>query len=322
MNTEQAKHLSIPDLLEKLGFQPVKETKGGREFWYVSPFREEKAPSFHTSLGRTGIWIWKDFGDIGGNVLDFVMRYKNYSQIREALAFLDEIYQPNLFTSATPQPKPTPPPSFSFHQQDHREAVENISESSILVYLDSHPIDSQAILNYLTRERHIPVGLIHRYLKEVHYRNTATGKAYFAFGMLNQSGGYEIRVASSRYSFKSALKARDISIVSGADPARGEVCIFEGMLDFLSLLAMQGREHLDGDAIIMHSLSSYRRAADAVEAGGYGCVKTYLDNNRPGQEGTARFKAEFGARVFPQSDNFAPHTDLNDALRASLGKKI
>lgn len=50
MNSEQAKQISLPDLLEQLGHIPVKTTKAGRELWYRSPFRDEKEPSFHTSF--------------------------------------------------------------------------------------------------------------------------------------------------------------------------------------------------------------------------------------------------------------------------------
>ncbi|WP_040007310.1 toprim domain-containing protein [Fibrisoma limi] len=327
MNVEQSKQLSLPDILARLGHQPVKEAKAGRELWFRSPFREEAEPSFHASIGRAGFWIWKDFGDEGGTVIDFVMRYQGYTQIKDALSFLNAMYQPSLFSSMPSRhkpkaiPKPEAPSLFSFHQQKDREAVENFSENRQLEFLGAGPIQSQAILNYLIRERHIPVELVQRYLQEVRYRNTANGKEYFAFGMANQSNGFEIRVASSRYSFKSALKARDITIIPGSDPNSQDVSVFEGMTDFLSLLAMQERQSLPGHAIIMHSLSSYRRAADAIQSAGYTHVKTYLDNNRPGQEGTEKFKAEFGSRVFSQSETFAPYTDLNDALKAYQAQK-
>ena len=36
-----------------------------------------------------GQWIWKDFGDIGGTVIDFVVRYKS-TDVIGALAFLED----------------------------------------------------------------------------------------------------------------------------------------------------------------------------------------------------------------------------------------
>ena len=135
--------------------------------------------------------------------------------------------------------------------------------------------------------------------------------------MENQSGGYEIRVASSKYSFKSALKARDITLIRGISPERGIVNVFEGMTDFLSLLVMMNCSNLAGDSLIMHSLSSYQRAADCIHAKGYQVINTFLDNDTPGREGTERLKNEFGEKVTSQSPMFAGYKDLNDALRAN-----
>ena len=318
MNTEQAKKLSLPDLLAKLGHSPVRETKGGYELWYRSPFREEVEPSFHTSF-IGGKWIWNDFGDKGGTVIDFVMRQQNLTSIKDALAYLDDMFQPGLFSSQTTRPQPPQKPRpdlFSFQQQTHREAVENFSEDRQLEFIDAQPIRRALILSYLSDERHISPALAQRYLQEVRYRNLATGKEYFAFGMENQAGGYEIRVASSKYKFKSALKARDITIIPGTRAEHVTVHVFEGMTDFLSFLILNRVEESPDDCIIMHSLSSFHRAEAQIRGQNYQTVKTYLDNDKAGQQGTERFKAAFGAMVLPQGEAFAPHHDLNDLLRA------
>ncbi|GAB3939262.1 toprim domain-containing protein [Larkinella terrae] len=314
MNSEQAKKLSLPDLLAKLGHSPVRETKGGYELWYRSPFRKEAEPSFHTSF-IGGKWIWNDFGDKGGTVIDFVMRQQNLTSIKDALSFLDDMFQPGLFSNQAPRPQ-TRPELFSFQQQAHREAVENFLEDRQLEFIDAQPIRRSLILSYLADERHIPASLAQRYLQEVRYRNLATGKEYFAFGMENQAGGFEIRVASSKYNFKSALKARDITIIPGNAAERSTAHVFEGMTDFLSYLVLTGADHLPDDAIIMHSLSSFHRAVGHIRSQNYQTVKTYLDNDKAGQQGTERFKAEFGAILLPQGEAFAPHHDLNDLLRA------
>lgn len=320
MNSDQAKKISLPDLMARLGHEPVKIQKEGREIWYASPFRAEKEPSFHTSfLG--GKWIWNDFGDIGGTVVDFAMRHGGYRSVKEALAWLDRMCQGvNMFEKqpvrggeGMEQEQPT---LFSFQQQSGAAAPE-ILESRQLEFIEAQPITNEVILNYLTKERCIPATLAKHYLQEVKYRNTATGKDYFAFGMANESGGYEIRVASSKYKFKSALIARDITVIAGTAPERRAVNVFEGMTDFLSLLAMMNFSNLAGDSLIMHSLSSFPRAADFIRSRDYQVINTFLDNNRPGEEGTERFKADFGGKVTPQTQMFAPYADLNDALCAN-----
>lgn len=317
MNTEQAKKLSLPDLLARLGHEPIKVVKGGRELWYVSPFRVEKDPSFHTSfLG--GKWIWNDFGDIGGTVIDFVMRHENFSRVSDALRFLEKMFPGPLFDSGhvsrVGEETADQASLFSFQQQ--ARAAANTPDDRQLEFISAGAIKNPLIHAYLEQTRKIPRALSDKYLKEVHYRNLATGKEYFAFGMENASGGYEVRVATDEYVFKSALIARDVTHIRGAEPVRGAVSVFEGMTDFLSLLTMLGVDHLKGDAIVMHSLSSFHRAAALIQETGYAVINTFLDNNQPGEDHTTKFMEAFGNRVANQSHLFLPHVDLNDALRS------
>ncbi|MFN3664526.1 MAG: toprim domain-containing protein [Sediminibacterium sp.] len=310
MNIDQAKHLSFPDLMEKLGHTPAKVTKGGNELWYTSPFRKEEEASLHISIGRAGFWIWKDFGDEGGTVIDFALRYAGVSGVSEALAFLDR---------CGVSPKPTDaletPTLFSFHpQENHRAGVDITLAKSPLELLSVEALKNPIILRYLTQERGLQASLLPRYLHEVRYRNNETGKEYFAFGMKNEAGGYEIRVATNRYSFKSALPTRDVTRIIGRVSGPESVTVFEGMTDFLSLLTMRQRDQPSYDAIIMHSLTSYPRTAAMIRDSGYETIHTYLDNNPAGRETTERFRRDFGAKVAVQSHQFAPHTDLNDAL--------
>lgn len=319
MNSTQAKQLSLPEIMSRLGYQPVKTQKGGREVWYKSPFRAEKDASFVTSyLG--GKWIWNDFGDSGGTVIDFVMRHENYTRVKQALIFLERMFQGHLFEKPTSRrvgeiPQKSPPDLFSFKQQG-REAAADFSEGGQLEFLEATPIRNLLIYDYLQRERGIPRELAERYLVEVKYRNRGNGREYFAFGMKNESGGYEVRAASSQYSFKSALNGRDVTLIRGKSPERKTVSIFEGMTDFLSLLAMTRSACLLGDSLILHSLSSFPKAAQVIHHEAYHHIYTFLDNDRAGQDGTQRFLQEFPGLVTSYSARFAPYADLNDALMA------
>ncbi|GAB4020632.1 toprim domain-containing protein [Spirosoma migulaei] len=318
MNIEEAKKLSLPDLLAKLGHEPKRIKKGGYEIWYHSPFREETDESFHTSF-INGKWIWKDFGDIGGTVIDFVMRHEGYTSVRDALGYLKQNFG-GAKSRKSNDPKPAPAPDlFSFHQQPHREAVENFLESE-LEFISANPIKNPVIMSYLNGERCIPASIAKRYLQEIRYKHTASGKEYFGFGIQNQAGGWEVRPASSKYKFKAPLIARDITVIPGTAAERTTVHIFEGMTDFLSYLVLTGTEQLTDDAIVMHSLSSYKRTADHIYAQNYEHLRTYLDNDKAGQQGTERFKADFGAKVLPQGGRFATHKDLNLYLQAKREK--
>lgn len=320
MNSAQAKQLSLPEIMERLGFEPTSVKNGGQELWYRSPFREEKEASFHTSfLG--GKWIWNDFGDEGGTVIDFVMRFKGFQQVNEALGFLEEMYRGRSFKQS-PRVAFAPvsqPSLFSFQQQE-KFFTPPEAASHELEFLEALPIRNPLIYSYLTNDRAIPRQLIDMYLKEVRYRNR--GKEYFAIGMENNSGGYEIRAASDTFSFKSALVKRDITVIKGTVPDRKAVSVFEGMTDFLSLLTMMKMTQLAGDAVIMHSLSSYPRTVEFLRGQDYSIIHTFLDNDRPGQECTERFKVEFGDRAVSQSGLFAPYSDINDALKANQVPEI
>jgi DNA primase len=158
MNSKQAKQINFPDLLSRLGHEPVKITKGGRELWYASPFRKEKTASFHTSyLG--GKWIWKDFGDTGGNVIDFVMRYQGI-QFKDALAFLRDVYQDCLFdhSSRAGHSFRQSSNALSYQQQGQVQsiALENQRE---LEFLGAHDIQNPVIISYLEEQRRIPADL-------------------------------------------------------------------------------------------------------------------------------------------------------------------
>lgn len=316
MNSKQAKQLPLPQIMSRLGYQPVKERKGGGELWYKSPFRSETEPSFITSyIG--GKWIWNDFGDIGGTVIDFVMRHENYTSVKDALAFLENMFHGDLFSKPTSNRigeirSSTSSTLFSSNQQS-RAAAENFSADSELEFLKARSIRNPIIYHYL-EQRGIPKELVDRYLVEVKYHNTAKGKDYFAFGMENESGGYEIRAASDEYSFKSALKGRDVTLIRGTVPERKTVNVFEGMTDFLSLLVMMKSRNLSGDSLIMHSLSSFAKASAILQREEYATINTFLDNDTSGQETTHRFEEAFPERVTSYSKCFAPHSDLNDAL--------
>ena len=309
MNSDQAKKIDLPFLMSRLGFQPVKMAKAGRELWYLSPFRQETEPSFHTTF-ISGKWIWNDFGDEGGNVIDFIMRLKSL-RFKEALGFLRDMYQGPLFDP----PAKSKDDLFSFQQQSTSGSPEDHRQ---LEFIEAHEIRNPVIFSYL-KGRGIPESLARAYLIEVKYWNHAKPqsrhKPFFAFGIQTLSG-YEIRAASDDYSFKSALIARDITLIRGRGGQGASVNVFEGMTDFLSLLVLIGSDHLKGDVIVMHSLSSFFRVEKAIKEWEYSRINTFLDNNPAGQKGTHRFLEAFPGIVTSYSDLFAPHIDLNDALRA------
>ncbi len=307
MNTQQAKRLSLPDVLAKLGHQPVRSEKDGFELWYLSPFRVEKVPSFHTSyLG--GQWIWNDFGDIGGNIIDFVIRHKG-TNVKGALAFLGD-YAGLVSRPAPPPERGNPELPFPKNRPEKNE-----DHAPKLVFERAAPL--QAMLNYVS-ERAVDTQIAKRYVEEVFYRNAQTGKAYYAIGIKNRAGGYEIR---NPY-FKSSLGSKDLTLIEGRV---GEgVVVFEGFMDFLSYLTDLKQEALDRDALILNSASFEKPALEFIKERGYSEAHLFFDNDRTGLDLTERFvEALDGVSVMPQNHRYHPHKDYNEMLmfrKKSLSK--
>ncbi|MFM9947701.1 MAG: toprim domain-containing protein [Saprospiraceae bacterium] len=308
MNSEQAKKLSLPDILSKLGHQPVNTAKGGREVWYLSPFRLEKEPSFHTSfLG--GKWIWNDFGDIGGTVIDFVMRYQSYTNVSQALAFLDKMYLVNPYKPVAGNNKYRKN-HLSFQQQRHEEPPE-----SALKLDRVEPI--RLMLPYITGVRKIAPAVAKRYLLDVHFVNLTTGKKYFAAGIANRAGGYEIRNPF----FKSSIGKKDITLIKGQG-ATASILAFEGFIDFLSYLTDKNLEAPAEDVVILNSASFGKAAMELIEQGAYLQIFTFFDNDKAGQGVTESFQDKFGEdKVRAINNLYRRFRDYNEMISNRFGNK-
>lgn len=319
MNVKQAKQLDFPELLSKMGYHPIAGgiKKGGNEIWYKSPLAAEKSASFHLTKGSKVAWVFKCFSSgKEGTILDFVMAHEGYStnDVKSALAFLRTRFQGPLFEpnkkrvggtigSAVLCPSETLPNSTGPDRE--------------LQFLEDLPLKSGKILMYLQNVRMIPPDLAIQYLRLVRYKNLNKNQTYFGFGMENRAGGFEVRAASDDYSFKSALIARDISVVQGSSD-EGSALVFEGMMDFLSFLTMTSDKAPLYDAIILHSVNSYARCVEFIRNKDYRRIHTFLDNDDTGQKYTSRFEADLGAKSISHSAGFLPYKDVNEALKAGL----
>src|SRR6266542_5317590 len=86
--------VNMVDLLTKIGYHGVKK---GRNYFYNSPLRDEKTPSFSVHATKS---VWKDWGDGStGNVIDFGAR-----MFGSVSKFFKELknYYPELFNDNSP----------------------------------------------------------------------------------------------------------------------------------------------------------------------------------------------------------------------------
>lgn len=287
MNTNQIKNIKITDYLYSKGIQP-KQIKA-TDYWYISPFREERTPSFKVNNNSN---VWYDYGTgEGGNIIDLIMKMYNLSSITEVL---------NHFNRNENMPTPQPhPDSFSFDQQ---------TEAGITI-LKVLPLTNRALLEYLG-ERRINLDIAKQNCNEIYY--SVGDKRYFAIGFQNESGGYELR---NKY-FKGCT-SKDISIYQPKSPNQEEkknteAClVFEGFMDYLSYLTLKKIDKPIIDTVILNSVSNLSKVIDFIKS--HPKVYTYLDNDEAGKK-ASEFLNKTCYAVIDKSVKYTDHKDLNEYL--------
>ena len=246
---EEARQTDMVDYLSKLGYEPAKVR--GIDYWYLSPLREERTPSFkiNRKLNR-----WYDHGlGKGGNIIDFAILYNNCT-VGEFLHQLSG----NLSFQKPP-----------FKQLDKQGDSEPKSK---IIILQEKALSSFCLLRCL-HQRRLLMDLVESYCREVRYE--LYGKKYFGIGFKNNSGGYEIR---NPY-FKASSSPKDIiTFNNGAK----EVSVFEGFTDFLSFTAIhKNQPQIPSDFVILNSVSFFEKAHSFMKE--HECIRLYLDRDAAGQ---------------------------------------
>lgn len=280
MNSEQAKQIRIEEYLYRIGIKPNKER--GHNLWYISPFRNENEPSFKVNRS---INQWHDFGSgEKGNIIDLAMKLHNTNSVSEALQAIERAVP---FTSIL---------SFSFRQQDDLGKMENV-----IVQPLTHPA-----LIQLLNERKIPTDLAQKNCKEIHY--TLNGKHYFAIAFPNDKGGYE---TLNPY-FKGCIPPKEITTF---DRKTATVNLFEGFMDYLSLLSLQAKQ-ADVSAVVLNSVNNLEKSVPFLSK--HTKINAFLDNDEAGKQALQKLQ-KLNLPVVDISKRYADFKDVNDYL---CGKKL
>ncbi|WP_436417576.1 toprim domain-containing protein [Petrimonas sulfuriphila] len=275
MNTEQAKQIRIEEYLSRIGIMPAKER--GHNLWYISPFRNENEPSLKVNRN---INQWHDFGSgEKGNIIDLAMKLHNTNSVSEALQAIER---------AVPI---LPSASFSFRQQNALERIENITLKPL-----THPA-----LIQLLHKRKIPTYLAKSYCKEAHY--TLNEKKYFVIAFPNDKGGYE---TLNPY-FKGCIPPKEITIF---DRKTSTVHLFEGFMDYLSLLTLQAKQ-ADVSAVILNSVNNIDKALPFLSK--HNLINAFLDNDDAGKQALEKLQ-KMNLPVKDISKRYAEFKDVNDYL--------
>lgn len=290
MNIEQAKAVSLYDILIKLELKPTREH--ANQAFFLSPLRDEKTESFHVHQDKN---VWYDFGEgKGGSIVDFACAYlKSKGEdhtVSDALRWVDNMSGNARRVYGAPGAEKPYEPKLTL------KSVKEINHVALIKYLEN---------------RGIPPGIGMKHLKEVVVDNANTHKSIFALGFKNREGGYDLRNSF----FKGCVGPKSISFVAGNAPKAQGIHVFEGFMDYLSILADINRDTLDDDAIILNSVSCVDKAAPYFKDHGYKTVWTWLDNDRAGEEATRTIdqfiSAEENIVHRPMNDSYKPHKDVN-----------
>lgn len=285
MNSHQAKKIPIYEVLSRLGYEPVRKDKGGIEWVYNSPFRQETVPSLFVNIQKN---VWNDFGDRGGDLLDFIMHHEN-TDFRGALEFLEGLYSKTDFKARK--------------RVNINQSIETTTKAETLILDKVMPLKSAVLENYL-KSRGIDTAIARQYLEVVNFHNSKTGTKYFGLGLKNMSSDYEVRNPK----LKTVVGNKDISFIKGRGEATTSIAVFEGMSDFLSYLTDKKINRLKSDVVIMNSTKLVERTKQLITNNSYEKVYTFFDNDKSGEKAQDSF-AELSVDVIPCNHVYQDYKD-------------
>lgn len=278
----QINRFPIVDYLRGLGIEPVKVR--GNDYWYLSPLRAEKQPSFKVSAKLN---LWYDFGlGKGGTLYDLGIHLHGDEQmLRNRLSNVN---------------------SFAFSSNPDQKSA---SESKLEI-ISISALSSPNLRKYLT-SRGISLSAAQHYCKEIEFR--IAHNTYLAVGFLNCSGGYELRNSW----FKGSSSPKDISLIK-TNPKSLRLSVFEGFTDFLSALTLNDirfkKATTQTDFLVLNSLSFLSREIPLFRS--YSGTTLFVDNDAAGKQAKEALK-ENGISFHDASLWYAPHKDVNEYLIAT-----
>jgi len=276
MEIQHIKQISITDYLQQQGYAPARAQ--GIHYWYYSPLRNERTPSFKVNTERNQ---WYDFGSgEHGDVIDLVCALHRCT-ISEAVRLL----------SGTKQVA---------HQEFSFGGKRKFSERKLEI-LSAQPLSNPNLLRYLA-VRAIPLSVAKAYCSEVLFRNMK--RTYYAIGFANDALGWEIR---NMY-FKGCIAPKAITTIKRESD---RLQIFEGFMDFLSWKTLNLSSK--SDAIVLNSLALLPHIKEQMM--GYREVESFLDNDDAGRKSFAVLKQMF-PQIVDGAARYREHKDLNEWLVA------
>ena len=280
MNCKQFNSVKLEEVLVSLGHHPTKQNE--KEAWFLNPFSKENQASFKLDK-RNNVWYLHSEG-IGGNNIDFIMKYLNAS-VKEVLEWAEK----QNFSSFQPQN--------SIQKQNSLKQNYQITEIKEL--------QNENLKDYLHQRGLSQV--VYPLIKEVQFK--IGDKNFYAVGFENLSGGWELRNPF----YKGSLLKKDISAIKLNNESHNQnetekrIVVFEGFIDALSFVEM--KPFFNGNLLVMNSISLLNRTKEYLQ--NYSEIHLFLDNDKPGEICKNEILKSF-PEAKDHSEIYAIHKDLND----------
>jgi hypothetical protein len=312
MNIAQAKCIPIPAYLAKHGHNPKLSKHAGRELWYHSPIRnDDDNPSFKVDTIKN---LWYDHGlATGGTIVDLVCDMASCG-IRDALQHLDKsgLFSPALATPQMSEPTKTTKSTTTRRASRGKDDVVGNSvparkkeKSGPLELIKTSPLTHPALLQYLTK-RNIDHKIASEYVSQIDFKGSQGRGTYFGVGFPSGSG-YEVRNAL----FKGFVGTnKTISFID--QPESRKLIIFEGFMDFLSLLSYRRNPNPEASVLVLNSTNLWRHAQHHIESPQFEEIALFLDNGSAGDAVTEKFQnANTTAKIADMRELYSAYDDFN-----------
>lgn len=281
----KAKKISIIDYLSSLGFNFLKDS--ANYYFYLSPLpgRNEKKPSF---IIRKKDLKWSDRGlnNKWGDIIDLVMTMNNCN-IHTALDILLGHYD--------------------IKKVINKEELNYNYEPAIIID-DVFELKSKSLINELIR-RKVDVDIARLYCKEaiVKFPNSKyrPEKKYNFIAFKNDLGGYELR----NRRMKRSNSPKFYTTIPGINEDR---IFFEGFINFLSLLTLNGIDKTEDTVYVLNSLIYLPQLFSLMKTPGINYM--YLDWGHAAEKKYQELKDEC-IEFEDCRDIYYLYDDLNDMLR-------
>jgi DNA primase len=289
----EAKQIDLVDYLAALGHRPQKIRN--KDYWYLSPLREEKTPSFKVNRSLN---VWYDHGiGKGGNLIDFGILYFNCT-VGDLLSHLSQ-YQNTPSPSFHQHPSPQNFPTSYYSGADEKKET---TKGSKIIILEARPLADKSLLEYLQKRR-IPLEIAERFCKEIDF--LLYNKKRTVIGFQNNAGGYELRSAY----FKGSSSPKEVSFF---DHGKEQLKVFEGFFNYLSYQTINKQNTAPlTNFLVLNSLSFFQKEKERME--NHSQIHLFLDRDNAGIKFTQQ-ALQWSAKYIDQSHIYKKCKDLNEHL--------